>query len=175
MTSIGSTTITTSLPIVTREFGGAVRRLNHFTARLQISSVAVLLSSVAIVLLTLGGGLTGGARDVSILDITGDFESWKLDRLPGGRVRRGSLDFHSYLTLPSTLTAPSESYIAVARGMYSFVCSLDFAWGATMAAIVVNDRVNVYLDTVENPTVRSVLASGGTYTHVYSFRFTRLG
>lgn len=67
-------------------------------------------------------------------------------------------------TLPSTLAPLPESDVAVATGTYSFVRSLGLVWGATMAAIVFNSRIDGRIDMVSDRTVWRQLLNGAAYS-----------
>ncbi|KAI1101343.1 major facilitator superfamily MFS_1 [Jackrogersella minutella] len=76
----------------------------------------------------------------------------------------GGAGFIFTATLPSTLAALPESYVATATGTYAFVRSLGFVWGVTMSSIVFNGQVNDNLDIVDDVDVRKLLADGAAYT-----------
>ncbi|KAH9991189.1 major facilitator superfamily MFS_1 [Xylariaceae sp. FL0662B] len=75
----------------------------------------------------------------------------------------GGSGFIFTATLPSTLAALPESYVAIATGTYAFVRSLGFVWGVTMSSIVFNGQINDNLDIVDNVDLRRLLADGGAY------------
>ncbi|KAF3058319.1 putative transporter C3H1.06c [Daldinia childiae] len=76
----------------------------------------------------------------------------------------GGAGFIFTATLPSTLAALPESYVATATGTYAFVRSLGFVWGVTMSSIVFNGQVNDNLDIIDNVDLRRLLADGAAYT-----------
>ncbi|KAK7751945.1 hypothetical protein SLS62_006088 [Diatrype stigma] len=76
----------------------------------------------------------------------------------------GGSGFIFTATLPSTLAALPESYVATATGTYAFVRSLGFVWGVTMSSIVFNSQFNDNLGIIDNVDLRRLLADGGAYS-----------
>ncbi|KAK8880089.1 major facilitator superfamily domain-containing protein [Apiospora arundinis] len=68
-------------------------------------------------------------------------------------------------TLPSTLAALPEADVAVATGVYSFVRSLGLVWGATMAAIAFNGRIDAHLAPYDDPAAHALLSGGEAYAN----------
>jgi MFS family permease len=66
-------------------------------------------------------------------------------------------------TMPSVLAPLDESDVAVATATYSFLRSLGFVWGVTMAGIVFNGQVDRYLYLAPNDDIRQMLRGGGAY------------
>ena len=71
-------------------------------------------------------------------------------------------------TLPSTLAPLEEKDVAVATAMYSFIRSFGLVWGVTMAGIVFNGQVNVFLNLVSNDRLRNLLRNGAAYAFAAS-------
>ncbi|KAI0206555.1 major facilitator superfamily domain-containing protein [Astrocystis sublimbata] len=65
--------------------------------------------------------------------------------------------------LPAIQAALSESDVATATVMYSFLRSFGFIWGITIPSIILNALVTEGLSTIEDTAVRSQLADGGAY------------
>ncbi|KAI1140002.1 major facilitator superfamily MFS_1 [Hypoxylon sp. FL0543] len=75
----------------------------------------------------------------------------------------GGSGFIFTATVPSTLAALPEPYVATVTGMYAFVRSLGFVWGVTMSSIVFNGQVNDNMDIVHDVDLRRLLADGAAY------------
>jgi len=69
-------------------------------------------------------------------------------------------------SLPSTLAPLDESDVAVATAIFSFIRSLGFVWGITIAGIVFNGQVNTHLFLVQDTNIRGMLSNGAAYTFV---------
>ncbi|KAI0894390.1 hypothetical protein F4806DRAFT_121300 [Annulohypoxylon nitens] len=66
-------------------------------------------------------------------------------------------------TLLLTLAAFPESTITVAAGTYSFVHSPSPVWGATMAVIALNGRVDAHPNIITEPEIRRLLTGNDAY------------
>ncbi|RWA08692.1 hypothetical protein EKO27_g6424 [Xylaria grammica] len=65
--------------------------------------------------------------------------------------------------LPAIQASLSESDVATATAMYSFLRSFGFIWGITIPSLILNALVSGRLGTVDDAGVRAQLANGGAY------------
>lgn len=80
-------------------------------------------------------------------------------------IAAGGTGFIFTVSLPSTLAGLSESDVAVATGTYAFVRTFGFVWGVTISSITFNSQINSHLSTIDDPSVRQLLADGAAYTY----------
>ncbi|KAI0435794.1 MFS general substrate transporter [Xylaria telfairii] len=66
-------------------------------------------------------------------------------------------------TLPAVLASLPERDVAAATGVYSFLRSFGYVWGATIPGIIFNNRFNELSYRISDPTVRQTLADGRAY------------
>ncbi|KAI0102206.1 MFS general substrate transporter [Nemania sp. FL0031] len=66
-------------------------------------------------------------------------------------------------TLPAVLASLPERDVAAATGVYSFLRSFGYVWGATIPGIIFNNRFDQLSYRISDPTVREMLADGRAY------------
>ncbi|KAI0508626.1 putative transporter [Xylaria bambusicola] len=70
--------------------------------------------------------------------------------------------------LPVIQASLPESYAATATGTFNFVRQFGFIWGITLPSIIFNARVDHFLPSIADETVRNLLANGGAYGYAGS-------
>ena len=78
-------------------------------------------------------------------------------------VAAGAVGIVFTVSLPSTLAALPESFVATATGTYSFVRSFGLVWGVTIASVIFNGRINDNAGIINDPSTRSALMNGAAY------------
>lgn len=66
-------------------------------------------------------------------------------------------------TLPAVLASLSESDVASATGVYSFLRSFGYVWGITIPGIIFKNRFDQLSYTITDPAVREALSNGRAY------------
>ncbi|OCL14897.1 MFS general substrate transporter [Glonium stellatum] len=77
-------------------------------------------------------------------------------------------------TLPAIQSSLPESDVATSTGVHAFLRNFGFAWGFTIPSLVFNNRVRAGINTVEDPEVRAIIASGDAYSQANSPLFASL-
>jgi len=65
--------------------------------------------------------------------------------------------------LPAVLSSLAESDVAVATGMYSFLRSFGFIWGATIPGRIFNASFDRHIGIIEDAGVRQLMSHGDAY------------
>ncbi|KAI1821135.1 MFS general substrate transporter [Xylaria intraflava] len=66
-------------------------------------------------------------------------------------------------TLPAVLASLPERDVAAATGVYSFLRSFGYVWGATIPGIIFNNRFTELSYRISDPAVRAMLGDGRAY------------
>ncbi|KAI0867433.1 major facilitator superfamily domain-containing protein [Hypoxylon argillaceum] len=111
------------------------------------------LHAAAYILLALGLGLS------SMLNAESSKAEWVIFQI----IIALGLGCTFVTLLPAIQAALSESDVATATAMYSFLRSFGFIWGITIPSLILNSIVTDGLGTIRDPRVRARLADGGAY------------
>ncbi|KAI0542843.1 major facilitator superfamily domain-containing protein [Xylaria digitata] len=111
------------------------------------------LHGAAYILLSLGLGLS------SLLNSQSSKAEWVIFQI----IIALGLGCTFVTLLPAIQAALSESDVATATAMYSFLRSFGFIWGITIPSLILNSIVTGGLGIIEDATVRAQLAEGGAY------------
>ncbi|KAJ8114180.1 hypothetical protein ONZ43_g4963 [Nemania bipapillata] len=111
------------------------------------------LHAAAYIFLSIGLGLS------SMLDAGSSTAEWAIFQI----IIALGLGCTFVTLLPAIQAALSESDVATATAMYSFLRSFGFIWGITIPSLILNALITNGLGTIDDAAVRAQLADGGAY------------